>query len=128
LKTRGMLSAMMALALALACTFVLPARAEEPAKVAGKWELSWQGSQGPITATVDFKQNGENLEGTFTRNSTEGTVGGTVKGKAIDFTVTLETPNAKIKVHYTGQVDGDTMKGTVPYGQSTREWTAKRAK
>lgn len=128
MKRKVFLVAFAALAVVLVSSGVaLPA--QEPAKVAGKWEITWQGRQGPVTATLELKQKGEELTGKFiTAPGRESPVTGTVKGKEIAFTVVRETQGRKIPVRYTGSVEGDAMKGTVPFGQSTREWTAKRLK
>ena len=48
---------------------------------------------------------------------------GTVDGKNIQFHV-----KTRVRLDYTGTVDGDTMKGTMSGRGKTGNWTAERAK
>lgn len=105
----------------------------QAAKVAGKWEMSWEGRQGPVTATLTFEQDGENLKGTLAGQQGEpAPLTGSVKGNNIAFAVKRTTPRGEFTVEYKGTVDGDAMKGTFmrgPQGQQTEApWTAKRSK
>jgi hypothetical protein len=111
--------------------------AQEPAKVAGKWEMSYtlapppgkEGEPRTITNTLTFEQKGEELTGTIASQRGEAPLTGTIKGKDIKFSVTRETPRGTMTTEYTGKVEGDTMKGTFAgFGGNTVEWTAKRAK
>jgi hypothetical protein len=111
--------------------------AQEPAKVAGKWEMSYtmapppgkEGEPRTITQTLNFEQDGENLKGTIVSQRGEAPFTGTIKGKDLKFTVTRETPRGTMTTEYTGKVDGDAIKGTFTgFGGATIEWTAKRAK
>lgn len=115
--------------------------AQEAAKVAGKWEISYTmapppGKEGAeprtVTNTVTFEQKGEELTGTLTTQRGESPLKGTIKGKDIKFSVTRETQQGSFTTEYTGKVDGDAMKGTFTMGQGERartvEWTAKKAK
>ncbi len=108
--------------------FSLVAAAQEPAKVAGNWEMSMEGPRGTMTQTLALEQDGKNLKGTLKGQRGEAPVTGTLDGNKITFTVTRETPNGTRTMEYTGTVDGDAMKGTVKFGQRDVEWTAKRAK
>lgn len=101
---------------------------EEPAKVAGKWEMSWEGPQGPMTGTLTFEQDGEKLKGTMAGPRREAPLTGSVKGKNISFSVKRETPRGEFTVEYSGTVEGDSMKGTMQMGPRTVEWTAKKQK
>jgi hypothetical protein len=102
--------------------------ADEPAKVAGKWEMSWEGRQGPQTSTLTFEQDGEKLKGTMSGPRGDTPITGTIKGKEIKFSVTRQTPQGEFTVEYTGTVTGDEMKGTFQAGPMAREWKAKRVK
>jgi hypothetical protein len=109
--------------------FVMVAQAQAPAKVAGTWEMTNTGRNGPVTNTLTLTQDGATLKGTM-----KGMNGmdiplenGTVTGNAIDFTVTRAGRNGDVKVEYKGTVDGNTMKGTFMQGQNSVDWTAKRS-
>jgi len=102
--------------------------AQEPANVAGKWELSMEGRQGPVTQELTIEQTGEKIKGTLKGPRGESAFEGKVKGKEVTWSVKRETPRGEMVIEYSGKVDGDTMKGTMGGGQFTREWTAKKMK
>ena len=105
------------------------ALAEEPANVAGKWEMTSEGRQGPMTQTLTIEQKGETIKGTIQSPRGETPFEGTVKGNKISFTVKRTRPDGvEMVIEYTGTVEGDSMKGTSKVGEFTREWTAKRQK
>ena len=131
---------------AVVCLMAFGAAAQQAAKVSGKWEMTWEGPQGPVTQTVNFEQDGEKLKGTITSTfqgqTRESALEGSIKGNKVSFTVKRETPRGEMVTEYSGTVEGDTMKGTMqraggggaggpgkgPGGGGPREWTAKRAK
>lgn len=120
----------LACALTLVCG--LAVQAQGPAKVAGKWELSWEGRQGTQTSPVTFEQDGEKIKGTLTQSfqgqTREVPFEGSVKGKEITFSIKRQTPRGEFTQEFKGTVDGDTMKGTFSMGERTVDWTGKRAK
>jgi hypothetical protein len=122
---RKMLGACLGLLLAAG----LVVAADTPAaKVAGAWELTSEGRQGPTTQTLTFEQDGEKLKGTMKGQRGEAPVEGTIKGKDIKFSVKRSGPQGEMVIEYSGTVDGDSMKGTVQSPMGSRDWTAKRAK
>jgi len=116
----------------LACGLLLAcgvaAAADEPANVAGTWEVSSQGRNGPMTQTLTITQDGGKIKGTLTSPRGDSNFEGTVAGNKISFTINRETPNGTFTIEYTGTVDGDSMKGTAHSERFDREWTAKRTK
>ena len=102
--------------------------AQENAKVAGKWESTFEGPQGTITQTFTFEQNGDKLKGTVSGPRGETPFEGTIKGKEVKFTVTRQGPQGEIKIEYAATVNGDEMKGTSTSPRGSRDWTAKRVK
>ena len=119
------------LAFVLACSMLLicvgrAVAADEPAKVAGTWEVSSQGPNGPMTQTLTIQQDGSTIKGTLTGRRGESPFEGTVTGSKISFTIKRETPNGTFTMQYAATVDGDSMKGTVHSERFDREWTAKR--
>ena len=114
---------------ALALAFAGVAAQEKPASVAGKWEMSFEGPQGPVTRPITFEQDGEKLKGSMEGRQGPINFEGTVKGKKLEFTV--ERPGrdgATMKIKYSGAVEGDSIKGTMETPQGVRDWTAKKSK
>ena len=110
-------SAAVALMLIVTMLATAPVFAAETAKVAGDWNLTVESPNGTRTPTASFKQDGENLTGTYKGALGEAPLKGTIKGNEIKFTVTVNTPNGELALDYSGTVDGDSMKGTVKFGQ-----------
>ena len=122
------------LVLAFACGMLLMLAgnvlaADEPANVAGKWEMSSEGPNGTMTQTLTITQDGGAIKGTITGRRGETPFEGTVTGNKISFTVKRETPNGTFVTDYTATVDGDTMKGKSHNERmGDRDFTAKRTK
>ena len=111
----------------LLAVVAVPALAADTAKVAGDWNLTVEGPNGTGTPTANFKQDGENLTGTYKGRFGESPLNGSIKGNAIKFTVAITTPNGDIQLEYAGTVDGDGMKGTVKFGEMGQgSFTGKR--
>jgi uncharacterized protein (TIGR03066 family) len=125
-----------AICLAVICALALAGvavKAADPANVAGAWEMTSAGRQGPQTSTITFEQDGGKIKGKIVRQGqngpTETPFEGTVDGNKISFTVKRQTQNGEITITYSGTVDGDGIKGTMAMGQGEpREWSAKRSK
>jgi hypothetical protein len=122
IKSAALTAFVIATLLAAASAF-----AADTAKVAGDWTLSVETPNGTRTPTASFKQEGENLTGTYKGALGEAPLKGTIKGNEIKFTVTVNTPNGELALDYSGTVDGDSMKGTVKFGQvGDGTWTGKK--
>src|SRR5208283_4033372 len=104
--------------------------ADEPAKVDGKWEMSSEGQNGPMTSTLTIQQDGSTIKGTLTGRRGDAPLEGTVTGNKVSFTVKRQTQNGDTMVmEYTALVDGDSMKGKVHSERfGDRDFTAKRTK
>ena len=91
----------------------------------GKWVLDvklgdGQGGQ----ATLDLKEEGEKITGTY--NGALGSIPltGTVKGDQVEITVSSDAGT----ISYKGKVTGDAMEGTCSYGQlGEGTFTGKRS-
>jgi len=103
---------------------------DQPANVAGSWQMTVDGGQGALTILLTIQQDGGNLKGTAKSDFGESALDGTIKGNAIDFTVHVKGDNGNFDIEHIGTVDGDTMKGTtkMPGGDSAGQWTATRNK
>jgi hypothetical protein len=103
---------------------------DRPAKVAGRWELTDQGSRGPASAvTLTIEQIGNQVKGSRKpRGGAAAALTGTIRGNQIQFTVSVHAPSGDSALEYAGTVEGDTMKGTVKTSGTGVEWAAKRIK
>ena len=95
--------------------------------VTGTWDLTVQTQQGTATPSLALQQSGEQLSGTYHGRMGDSKVDGTVRGKDIQFTVTLRFRDQDHVISYAGTVDMDTMKGTVQFGdRGSGTWSGKR--
>jgi len=79
-----------ALAVLLASVMLVPAAmAADTANVSGEWALSVETPNGTGTPSVIFKQDGENLTGTYKGRFGESQLKGVVKGNEIKFSITI---------------------------------------
>ena len=102
-----------------------------PVNITGKWTLSLQLEQITATPTVEFKQDGEKLTGTYTGRYGQFPFEGKVKDRALQFVVRMTAEGTDVQMAYSGEIaaDAQSMKGTVALaevGEGT--WTATRAK
>jgi hypothetical protein len=99
--------------------------------VAGDWNVTVNSPQGSNTTLVTFKQDGEKISGVF--KSQRGELpfeGGTLTGKELKFTFTIETQGMQLPITLAGTVadDGATMTGKADFGGFAEgDWSAKRA-
>ena len=101
------------------------------ASVAGKWAMALEMSMGTGTPTLELKQDGEKVTGTYTGRYGTFALEGTVKARAIEFAVTISAEGQSVTMRFAGEVaaDNQTMKGTASLadlGEAT--WSAKREK
>lgn len=96
---------------------------DEPANVAGTWNISVTGEAGSANQTIVLKQDGNKITGTFKGPRQSGTLAGAVDGNKIAFHV-----NTRIPLDYKGTVDGGSMKGTLTAHGKSGDWTATREK
>src|SRR5215467_663957 len=99
------------------CALILFAGLAIAADVTGTWQLTVETSQGSGTPTLDLKQQGEQLTGTFhSQIFGDAKVTGTVKGNAIEFAFTGDAGGQSLQVSYKGTIESATaMKGTAAY-------------
>jgi hypothetical protein len=108
----------------LICTvaLVVTARAaqDKPVDVSGVWAFQIDlggGTSG--TPTVTLKQDGEKLTGTYSSQVIgEHQFTGTIKGNELKFGFDADFGGSPVKVSYTGTVSGESMKGTVSFGDA----------
>jgi hypothetical protein len=108
---------------------VVPGLSAEPAKVAGKWNVTLELSSITGHPVITLKQDGEKLAGTYEGRYGESPLTGTVKEKEISFTVTMVAEGTQTQGVFAGKVDGDTMGGDVSFeGAGDGTWSAVRAR
>ena len=110
----------------LALGLIISATAYAQSSVAGAWELSIIGPEGPITATATLKQDGENVTGSIETPQGVAEMKGTYKGKALNMAFTIQGPNGALDIKVTSEVDGTSMKGIIDFGMGMAEFTAKK--
>lgn len=98
------------------------------ANISGAWTFTVETQAGSGSPMFTFKQEGENLTGTYKGQFGEAPLTGTVKGADVKFTIKINAQGQDLTVAYTGKIDGkDSMKGTASFGEMGEgTWTAKR--
>jgi hypothetical protein len=115
--------------LIVVAALVLPGVVGEPAKVAGKWNVTLELSSITGHPVITLKQDGEKLTGTYEGRYGESALSGAIKDKDISFTVTMVAEGMQTQGVFAGKVDGDTMGGDVSFeGAGDGTWSAVRAK
>ena len=104
-----------------------PAAAQEPVKIAGRWDIIIQFVRGDGHYTAFFEQADGQLRGTYRGQFTEGSLGGTVEGKNIHFRGLLKIEGTQLVYDYVGTIEKDQMEGKVDldeYGEA--RWVARK--
>jgi hypothetical protein len=98
------------------------------ANISGVWNFAVETQAGSGSPTFTFKQDGENLTGTYKGQFGEAPLMGTVKGADVKFTIKINAQGQDLTVTYIGKIDGkDSMKGTASFGEMGEgTWTGKR--
>ncbi len=102
-----------------------------PANVAGKWQTTLEMEVGTATVALAFAQEGEKLTGTYTGRYGAYQLAGTVKGRQLDFIVTIIAEGTETQMIFTGTLDaaGDVIKGAANLGgMGEAGWIARRPK
>lgn len=104
-----------------------------PDSAAGTWRWSVPTADGERRFQLRLRQRFQTLSGTLSVNDRETPIAdGKVTGSQLTFTVQREIQGEKVIFRYSGQMSGDTLKGSVdiqggPFA-GNREWTAQRDK
>jgi hypothetical protein len=109
-----------------------PAKAEPslPA-LTGKWDMALDMVMGQSTPLLTLKQDGEKLTGTYQGRYGTFPLEGTLKGRAVEFWLTMTVESEKVEMSFKGEVaaDGQSMRGAADLGQAGEgNWTAAREK
>ncbi len=99
-----------------------------PVNVAGQWNVSLELGSIVGHPTLDLKQDGEKLTGTYRGRYGAAPLEGAVKENQIGFTVTMNAEGQEVSGYFSGTVDGDKMSGSVEFeGAGEGTWSATRA-
>jgi hypothetical protein len=98
-----------------------------PANVAGHWSVSLELGSIVGHPTLDLKQDGEKLTGTYRGRYGASPLEGAVKANQLGFTVTMTAEGQETSGYFSGTVDGDRMSGSVEFeGAGDGTWSATR--
>ena len=114
----------------LAICGLAAALSAEPAKVAGKWNVTLQLEAITGHPVILLKQDGEKLTGTYesTRYG-QSELKGSIKEKEIEFSVSFVAEGMQTQGAFGGTVDGETMSGNCSFeGAGDGTWSASRVK
>jgi hypothetical protein len=101
----------------------------EPARVAGKWNVTLQLESITGHPVILLKQDGEKLTGVYEGRYGQSELKGTIKEKDIQFTVAFTAEGMQTEGVFAGAVIGDSMSGDVAFeGAGEGTWTATRVK
>lgn len=96
--------------------------------ISGAWSFTVETQAGSGSPSFTFKQEGENLTGTYKGQFGEAPLTGSVKGNDIKFSIKVNAQGQDVTITYSGMIENkDSMKGKVSIaemGEGT--WTAKR--
>ena len=110
-----------------------PKDAEAPKvpEIAGNWTMALTMEIGNATPALVFKQEADKITGTYTGRYGTYPFKGTIKGREIQFSFTMDTDGGQTTMSFSGEIasDAQTMKGggTIE-GLGDVTWTAKRDK
>ena len=111
---------------------VVAQEAQKAPSIAGKWVLTLVTEAFTATPALDLKQDGEKITGTYTSTQYGAfPLEGTLKGRVLEFSFTLNAEGTPVLMKFTGEVapDGKTMKGRATIeGMGEATWTAERPK
>jgi hypothetical protein len=104
-----------------------PAASGGSSNITGTWDFTVETPAGTGSPVFTFKQDGETLTGNYKGQLGEAPVNGTVKGSEIKFTIKLNVQGQDLTIVYSGQVDGNSMKGKAVLGEfGEGTFTAKK--
>ena len=96
--------------------------------VTGKWVFTVETNAGSGTPTITLKQEGEKLTGHYSGQLGEADLNGSVKGREVAFSFSVEVQGMRLVCTYTGSAENnDSLKGNVDIsGLANGGFTAKR--
>jgi hypothetical protein len=108
-----------------------PAPAKDLSKVTidGKWTLSLDGPQGPMTIAVLFKLDGTKVTGTLNSQMGETPLEGQYVDGVLNFGITFDGGGGSMQIAFAGKLtDENTMAGSLSGPMGDIAWSAVRVK
>jgi hypothetical protein len=100
-----------------------------PASVAGNWNMSVNGPQGPMSVTMALAQEGKKLTGTLSSQMGETTLEGEFADGKISFWIVFDAGGGSSQIAFAGVLKEDgTLEGTLSGQMGDMNWTAERVK
>ena len=98
------------------------------ADFSGGWNVSVQGPQGPMNSTLNLKQKGDTISGTFESELGTAAVNGLAKGDSIKFVFALDAGGQQLSLQATAALkDKDNLAGAIDAaGMGSFPFTATR--
>ena len=109
----SMKKSLVGVGLALVACVVMTAPAQAQANVAGTWEITIEGPEGPGNATAVLQQDGMTFSGTISVDQAEGAqiANGKVEANTMSFQLVVSVQGLELAIDVQGQVDGDSISG-----------------
>lgn len=118
---------LMTVAIVAALVVSVSAQPQAP-DVAGRWNVSFETTQGSRPATLTITNEAGKLSGVLSSQQGEIPATVTLDGSAITIDTSFQGQNGTVRIIMSGKVDGNTMRGTVDVGGAgSAEWSASRA-
>ncbi|MCX6552301.1 MAG: hypothetical protein NTY02_15085 [Acidobacteria bacterium] len=106
-----------------------PKKDETPASVAGKWSMSLDGPQGPMTIAVVFAVDGTNVTGTMSSQMGDTALEGQYVDGNLTFGITFDGGGGSMQISFAGKLkDADNLEGVLSGPMGEIPWKAVRVK
>jgi len=134
MRSRMLLVAIAVVTMAIAASAQTPTPSPAPPKpinIAGKWLMTLELSIGTANPTLELKQEGEKITGTYTGRYGTSQLQGTLKGRVLEFAFQIDAEGQSATMSFRGEVaaDVESMKGQATIeGLGDATWTARRDK
>jgi ABC-type transport system substrate-binding protein len=97
------------------------------ASLTGPWTMTLDMQMGTATPALDLTQQGEKITGTYEGRYGKSQLTGTLKGRALEFSFTMNAEGTEVVMTFRGQVAGDfkSIKGDADLGgMGEASWSA----
>jgi len=110
---KSMKKSLVGVGMALVACLVMTVPAAAQANVAGTWEITIEGPEGPAMATAVLQQDGMTFSGTISVDQAEGAEisNGKIEGSSVSFQLLVSVQGMDFALDVQGQVDGDSIAG-----------------
>ncbi len=106
-----------------------PKKDEKPASVAGNWNMSVNGPQGPMAISMALTQDGRKLTGNLSSQMGDTGLEGEFADGKISFVISFQGNSGATQISFVGMLKEDgTLEGTLSGEMGDMTWTAERVK